>query len=329
MDLLEGEWNSLLESSASRVPFLRFNYQKIWWLTLGGGEWNQADLNLVAAYQDGKLAGIAPLFFSKNHEGRPALLLIGSIEVSDFLDVIVAPENLPNFMDGLLDFLSSGDLPAWEVLDWCNILEESPTLAVVEAAAKKKGWQFLSERLQCAPHIPLPGNWEDYLAGLDKKQRHEIRRKTRRLEESQLPYKFYSVEDPKELDSEIDAFFNLMVQDGQKANFLTPPMQDFMREVIRNAFDENSLQLAFLEIDGLKSAAYLNFTNQNRTYVYNSGLDRTWTEYSPGWVLLSYLIKNAIQKQVGYFDFMRGDEDYKYRFGGINRFVMRMVVERS
>jgi CelD/BcsL family acetyltransferase involved in cellulose biosynthesis len=326
--LLAGPWNALLEESASHVPFLRREYLLTWWKTLGGGEWQSADLLLIVASEGEKIVGIAPLFFSHNREGEPALLLVGSIEVSDYLDVIACPADLPDFVAGLLDFLTSPALPPWKVLDLYNLLESSQTLPALENAAARLGWSYTCERLQHSPHILLPGDWETYLAGIDKKQRHEIRRKMRRLEESGLPVRVYVVEDPATVEPEADAFLALMAQDPEKAAFLTLPMRAFMHDVIRCAFDAHCLQLAFLEISGEKAAAYLNFDYLNRIWVYNSGLDRKFNDYSPGWVLLGHLLKWANERHATDFDFMRGDEEYKYRFGAVDRFVVRASVRR-
>ena len=328
MKSMSEPWNTLLELSAIHVPFLRHEYQQVWWETKGGGEWKRAELSIVVAYQDEKIIGIAPLFFSRNREDEPALLIIGSIEVSDYLDMLVRPADLPGFMEGLFKFLDSEHLPAWKVLDCYNLLEDSPTITALEEAANYKGWKFDCQRLQHSPYIDLPGDWEVYLCGIDKKQRHEIRRKMRRLEESGQSVRIYVVEDKAAVEIEAEAFLNLMAQDPEKAAFLTPPMRDFMTRFIRCAFDTGCLQLAFIEVNGEKAAGYLNFNYLNRIWVYNSGMDRHFTEYSPGWVLLGYLLKWANEQHISEFDFMRGDEDYKYRFGAKDRFVVRATVRR-
>jgi CelD/BcsL family acetyltransferase involved in cellulose biosynthesis len=51
-------------------------------------------------------------------------------------------------------------------------------------------------------------------------------------------------------------------------------------------------------------------------------------ELSPGWVLLGYVLKWVNDHHYSEFDFMRGDEEYKYRFGAINRHVMRARLTR-
>ncbi len=325
---LRDEWNALLDESVSHVPFLRYDYIQTWWEHRGGGEWPQAELALVTARQNGSLIGIAPFFFTPVHDGHPALMLLGSIEISDYLDLLVRPADLSAFLDQLLPFLCQPGRPAWQTIDLYNLLDSSPTLPALEAAAKNHSLAYRQEQLQHSPYIPLPGDWETYLASIDKKQRHEIRRKMRRAETAEVPARWYIVTDDDSLDSEIDAFLAMMEQDEEKAAFLTPVMRQAMHDIIRCAFEEDCLLLAFMEVDGQKAAGYIMFDYLDRVWVYNSGFDRRFMEYSPGWVLLGYLLQWAIEHQRIEFDFMRGNEDYKYRFGAVDRFVMRAVLAR-
>jgi len=327
-DGLESEWNNLLAESAVHVPFLRYEYLQAWWSGRGGGEWPlEAQLAIVTAYQDGRLAGIAPLFHAPDYDGRPCLMLLGAVEISDYLDLIARPGDLDEFVSGLLAFLPTADLPAWDALELPNLLDSSPSLAALERAAHKQGWNYQAQQLQHSPYIPLPGDWETYLAGIDKKQRHEIRRKMRRAEEMPVPAQWYIVHETAGLDGEIEDFMNLMAQDPEKATFLTPTMRDQMRTITHCAFEQGCLHLSFLTVNGEKAAGYLSFDYLNRLWVYNSGLDRRFMEYSPGWVLLGYLLQWANENGYAEFDFMRGDEDYKYRFGAVDRFVMRVTLK--
>jgi hypothetical protein len=298
------------------------------------------ELVVVLARQDGRLAGVAPLFAAKNRDGDPALLLLGSIEISDYLDLIVHPVDLSDFLSGLLDFLDhsgpaglsvaapeAGTKP-WQTLDWQNLPEASPTLPALKAEAEKRGWTFIQEQTYHAPSIPLTGDFETYLSGIDKKQRHEVRRKMRRAEESGSAVRWYSVSDGAILDAEVDAFLVMMAEEPEKAKFLTEAMRRQMQLACRAAFENGWLQLAFLEVDGQKAAGYLNFDYLNRIWVYNSGIDRRFLELSPGWVLLGHLLQWANENKRTEFDFMRGGEDYKYRFGAVDHFVVRAKVTR-
>ncbi len=317
------EWNALVEEGISDVPFLRYEYLSSWWHTCGGGEWGQAELALISAREEGRLVGIAPLFLSV-HDGRPVLLLLGSIEISDYLDLIVRPADLSRFLSALLDYLETFRPADWRGLDWYNLPDVSPTLPALKADSAYRGWTCTEDIYHPTPTVVLPGNFEAYLASVDKKQRHEIRRKVRRAEDSGRGVRWHIVRDEATLDAEIDAFLTLMEMDESKAKFLSDVMRSQMRATIHTAFRHGWLWLAFLEIDGQKAAAALNFDYRNRLWGYNSGVDRRFMDLSPGWVLLAYVLEWAAENGRSEFDFMRGDEEYKYRFGALKRHVMRV-----
>lgn len=316
-------WNSLLKESVTDSPFMRHEYQAAWWVHRGGGEWQNAQLILISASEGDQLIGIAPLFLAE-YDGQRALLLNGSIEISDYLDVIVRKADHAQFISGLFDFLASQLADNWHGLDWYNIPDSSPTLAVIKEESAKRKWTHLEEMYRPTPRIALNVSFDEYLARIDKKQRHEIRRKMRRMEESGRARWYIS--DMQNPDAEIDAFINLMEHDENKAKFLTDPMRIQMRSIIHAAHQGGWLWLAFLEVDGQRAAAALNFDYNNKLWGYNAGVDRTFMELSPGWVLLSYILQWCCDNNRAEFDFMRGDEEYKYRFGAVNQFVMRSKV---
>jgi CelD/BcsL family acetyltransferase involved in cellulose biosynthesis len=333
-DFSEETWNALVEQSIADTPFSRYEYLSEWWKTLGGGEWRAGEdgsppiLVLISARENDQLIGIAPLFITE-YDGQRALMLVGSIEISDYLDLIVRAEDLPRFLSGLLDFLASLEADPWAGLDWYNLPVSSPTLGALKAESEKRGWAYHEEVYRPTPRIPLNGSFEEYLSRIDKKQRHEIRRKMRRAAESEKNVRFYIVDGTEDINSEINAFFDLMVHDPGKAEFLHPAMREQMTVTIQNAHAHGYLWLAFLEIDGARTAASLNFDYKNKLWGYNSGVSSEHRELSPGWVLLAHTIQWCCENGRYEFDFMRGDEEYKYRFGGVNKHVMRAKVIKS
>ncbi|MCE9645842.1 MAG: GNAT family N-acetyltransferase [Chloroflexi bacterium] len=316
-----------MKKSVSDTPFLRHEYQNTWWEHRGGGEWKDAELVLVSAREDGKLVGIAPLFVSQ-HDGQTALLLIGSIEISDYLDLIVPMEDHARFVTGLLDFLASSLTGSWHSLDWYNLPDSSPTLAALKAESARRGWTHHEEIYRPTPRIALNGDFDEYLERVEKKQRHEIRRKMRRAGESGRGVRWF-ISDMADVETEIDAFLGLMEQDQGKAGFLHEPMRNQMRAVIRSAHANGWLWLAFLEADGQRIAAALNFDYNNKLWGYNAGVNRDFMDLSPGWVLLGHILQWCCDNRRSEFDFMRGDEEYKYRFGAVNRYVMRSRLTRA
>ena len=87
------------------------------------------------------------------------------------------------------------------------------------------------------------------------------------------------------------------------------------------------MHLAFLTLDGQKAAGYLSFLAGRKLWVFNSGWNPTFSCCSPGWVLLAKIISWAIEQGLTEVDMMRGDEEYKYRLGGIDRHVISLKTQ--
>ena len=325
-ETLETEWNELLRRSAADTIFLTLEFQRTWWQCLGEG-----DLLILAVRDDdnGELVGIAPLFATTNPQGQRTLATVGCVEVADYLDLIVARGQENIVYAALVDYLTSPHAPAWDLLDLCNIHQDSPTLDVLPALAKARGWTVSTARDDVCPIVQLPGTWEEYLEMLGGKQRREIRRKLRRGG-GETAQNWYIVGPEHDLEAEVEEFLDLMAASApDKADFLTPRMRNFFRQLAHVAYNAGWLQLVFLEAGERRAAAYLNFIYANRVLVYNSGLDwRTFPKLGAGIILTAHCIRHAIERGREAFDFMQGDERYKYQFGGQDVEVRRLVVRR-
>ncbi len=327
-EALAGEWNELLYRSAANTIFLTLEYQRTWWRHLGEGE-----LLILAVRDDadGELVGIAPLFTTTNPQGQRALAIVGCVEVADYLDLIAARGREKAVYAALLDYLADFSSPrrggggGWDLLDLCNIHQDSPTLEMLPALAQAHGWAVSTARDDVCPIVRLPGTWEEYLEMLEGKQRREIRRKLRRAGNQMT---WYIVGPEHDLETEVEDFLELMAASTpDKADFLTPRMRDFFRQLARVTYDAGWLQLVFLKVGERKAAAYFNFIYDNRVLVYNSGLDwRTFPRLGAGIILTAHCIRHAIEHGREAFDFMQGDERYKYQFGGQNVEVRRLLV---
>ena len=89
-----------------------------------------------------------------------------------------------------------------------------------------------------------------------------------------------------------------------------------------------TFRLAFFRADGADVAGAIGFTFRDRFYLYNSAFDRDWRQLAPGMMLVAHLIEDAIEAGCEVFDMLKGDLEYKYRFGARPRPVKRLVVSR-
>jgi CelD/BcsL family acetyltransferase involved in cellulose biosynthesis len=195
--------------------------------------------------------------------------------------------------------------------------------------ARARGWDCHQAREDVCPVIDLPATWDEYLVTqLDKKKRHELRRKIRKAGR-EVEVHWYLVE-PINLDVGLQIFFELhRASDPEKDVFMTERMQGFFRDVATVAGNNGWLRLAVLRFDGHAVASYLCFDYRGDRLMYNSGFDvSTYGHLSPGIVLAGYLIDDAIERGLHRFDFLQGDERYKYDLGAQDTEVLRLLIRR-
>ncbi len=320
---LESEWNALLSRAPINHIFYTWEWQKTWWEAYQPGE-----LLILACREGNALRGIAPLFLTESPRGR-SLQIIGCVDVTDYLDFIVDGEHLSPVFGVFADYFAE-HRAEFDLLDFCNIPHNSPTQRILPALLKSRGFNTAVEQQEVCPVIDLPEDWRGYLSLLDKKQRHEVRRKLRRIQGSERSIDWYIVNGFHDLDEEVSQFVRLMAaSDPEKERFL----QDdgnlrFFKAIVPLLHERGWLQLNFLTVGAERAAAYINFVYGERVMVYNSGLDhQDYGDLSPGIVLLAYNIKYAIEQGFRYYDFLRGDEAYKYRMGGRDTAVLNIKAD--
>lgn len=324
-DELRDEWNGLVGRSVTNTIFLTHEWQTVWWSHLGEG-----DLFVIAVRNDdGALMGIAPLFRGVGSAGRRIMEFVGCFDVSDYLDIIADRAHVEEVCVAVMDTLAGGEIE-WDVLSLCNIPEASPTHALLAALAGERGYNVALEVEDVCPIVTLPASWEEYLATLNGKDRREVRRKIRKAGRT-ARVDWQLLRTPDEIDEHLDIFFDLHQKSHpDKAEFMDSEMKTFFRAMSRTLAEREWLELALLRFDGIAVAVTLSFDYDNEILLYNSGYEAEgyYASLSPGWILTAFHLESAIERGKRRFDFLRGDEDYKYRFGGKDTSVYRLTIEK-
>jgi CelD/BcsL family acetyltransferase involved in cellulose biosynthesis len=291
-------------------------------------------LHLLTVRDGGALLGIAPLFVlsepDKDGQPRRLLRLIGSVDASDYLDLIAMRGREREVFGAMLEALER--LHTWDVIDLWNVPETSPTRALLPELIAARGWSLLDEKQVVCPIIRLPAQFEEYVQSLDKKERHELRRKLRRAEatEGVAWYAITGQDHTHDLDEAAESFIALMMKSrSDKSDFMTDEMRRFFHQMIHATHTGGFLHLAFLEVDGVKAATYLSLDYNQKRLVFNSGLETEGLQsLSAGIVLAARIIEDAIQRGYTEFDFLRGDEKYKYQLGAKDTWIYHVRAER-
>ncbi len=329
LDGLKPVWNDLVQRSTANTPFSTWEWQTAWWAAYHPGS-----LWIVTCENDaGKLVGAAPCFIEEADSGKRTLRFIGHVDVTDYMNLIVDTDEQEVVYQQLAAYLCEQHDTAFDAIGLANIPEDSPTYTHFPDVLREQGFEVNFEENDVAPLIHLPQSYDAYLKDiLDSKQRKEAKRKMRRAEGGEYEVAWYIVGPNHDLAEESERFLKLMASaDAEKAEFLQNEQHvDFFNRIVPLANDAGWLQLMFLTIDGTACAAYFNFDYNNRIYVYNSGLDPdNYGALSPGIVLTQYAIQHAIEQGRAVFDFLRGNETYKYLMGGSDTHVYQLNAAKN
>ncbi len=313
---LRRQWNDLLDRSSHPGIFLTHEWLFSWWETFGGHN----RLYVLLCYEHThELAGILPAYIkTKGIVPRVrALRFLGSEEVtSDFLTCIAAQGREREVYDAVLDYLL-GRKELWNVLEFTGMESGKPFAEYLEArCGPTASAVFRAAHVKC-PYIALPGSWEEFLGSLSFKARKKTRYYRNALAKKG-EVGLFTLRNEHELDGALDDVARLhgdtMERKGWKEKFSSGKYRDFYKKTCERLLSLGRLELNFLLVDGTRVAFLNSFKYRNRFYAYHTGFDMTWRDYSVGFVLLGLLIERAISEGCTHFEFLRGDQKYKYEW---------------
>jgi CelD/BcsL family acetyltransferase involved in cellulose biosynthesis len=284
--------------------FVLPDWMRVWWQVFGAG--NELFIRTV---KDGDLIiGIAPLM---KKDGTACF--IGGTDVCDYNDFVTVPGREKDFFNTLLDDLKKCNIIN---LDLAHVRPDSTVLKSLAVVAEDRGYSVSTTKEDVSVEMELPATFDAYIEILDTKQRHEVRRKMRRLtEEGKIEYRF--IAQGGELASAMNTFYKMFVESRQdKAVFLTEKMKSYFNLLTATMAGNGLLRLGVLELDNKPVAEVMCFDYNNCIYLYNSGYDPQYVSLSAGLLSKVYAIKDSIENGKQRFDFLKGAETYKYRLGG-------------
>lgn len=193
------------------------------------------------------------------------------------------------------------------------------SVAALTASLASNGLDFEVESDGATAVLALESN--DYLDQLSKKQRHETRRKRRRFVDV---YGEPSLVVARGDDHAVGEFIDIHRKtDGDKGSFMTPEMEGFFRRLGKQA----GWEIVELRTAGHLFASLFGYREADCYYLYNSGYDPEYREVSPGVVVLAELIQQLAKEGCMRFDFLKGDEVYKFRLGAAPRPLSKIVLQ--
>jgi CelD/BcsL family acetyltransferase involved in cellulose biosynthesis len=328
-DALEGlrtEWDELVERSERAGVYQTWEWNEAWWRHFKRGK----RLRVLQVRQGGELVGIAPLYVSR-HLGTPLrrLAFLGT-GAADYMDVIAPDDRAAEVCSAVLRHLTAS-----RGYDLADLQQMAPTAHLREEiehrgkAGSRRHHAVI--RQEPCPYMELAPTWDEVAAKLGKKMRSNLSYYDRHIAKS-----FESVEsrlaEPQELEEAMSALFDLH-QKRWNARLLpgvlgSAKTQQFHLEVARRFAERGWLRLHLVRLEGRTVAVLYCYSYRGRYYYYLGGFAPDLGKYSLGTVQTMHAIKQAISERCAEFDFLRGDEPYKYRWMPQERFNARLLLRR-
>ena len=315
-DALAQEWSALAEDAPVSI-FQTYEWLRTWWTYFG----NRRSLWIHLFRYDGRLVGIAPLFVDRERIlgvplARHAQFL--GCGLSDYTDMIILPGYEQSVLESFARHLTT-TTEDWDVLDLEDINEQSAAARFLPAILRNQQIDVYQYRGNVCPYVALPEKAENLVTELSPTARYNFRRKFRSLQSQfKAEIEFFR----SESDDLTRAVTEFSFIHGERWKSLGFPSafdnerhRAFHVEIATKFARRDWLRMFFLNVDGMPVAVTFCFNYHKRIYMYQSNAHASDAvmRCSPGFLVRSVAMVEGIAEGMRVFDFLRGDEAYKYR----------------
>jgi CelD/BcsL family acetyltransferase involved in cellulose biosynthesis len=332
---LANKWNNILSQSESDSIFLTWEWVFNWWQVYGVGKELRV-LVLRDQDEDEDIVAIAPFYVrTKKILGGLSIneirfLGTGEDVSPDYLDFIIKKGFENEAINAFIKYLAVKN--GWHVVNLTDMLSTSFTVKILQkVAADNRLMVESSERATC-PYIQLLPDWEEYIGGLSKNMRYNIKRRMRNLEKD-FKTRYFVWQDIEGLEYAMERLSFLhnkrWNQKGGKHGFSSKEYNAFHQAVAREFGMKGWLQLSCLELDGEIVGILYDYRYRNKIYYYQGGFDPSLYKYSLGLVLRAYVIQRAIENGIKEIDLLKGAHEYKYMWTEHDRHTINLMIGRN
>lgn len=305
-------WSALAEQRQPPSIFLTPE-----WIAVARAHERSTPVTLAIGQPIGGIAALA-------READGTITFAGG-QLTDEQDVVAPPGQETAVATAVARWIAAQRPPAirLEYLPWGEPCRQAVTETLTTA-----GYTVRVAQQVVSPLLALPASFDEYVQSLGKKERHELRRKIRRLEHAGAARFRFAAD--SERAAVLDRFFALhRLSRGEKADFMTPPVEAFFRDVADALGPIGRLRLGVLSFDGADAAVLFGFSLGPVIALYNAAYDPGLASLSVGIVSHAWAVREAIAAGFTTYDLLRGNEPYKYDLGARDRWLWRLDAVRA
>ncbi|MGA8025708.1 MAG: GNAT family N-acetyltransferase [Bryobacteraceae bacterium] len=314
---IQNEWSSFIGTMKGATPFQLPQWLLTWWSHFGSGR-----LRVLVFSNDGAIAAIIP-FFRHEWNGRRQMTLIGS-GVSDYLEPAISPEHLPEVLDGLRAHLEADS--EWDICDWQDLSGDTP----LKRLEFKRGIAASFRDDTPCSEIRLAGSFEEFWRKRPKQLRQNCRRDKARAEMAgSLEFATGKRNHTELLEELIDLHAARWQRRGETGVIAANGSAEFLRDIVAEFSRRHILQFFSLTFQDRIAAIILTFVYSNTSFFYLSGFDPAHETFGFGRMLLHHALRHCFDAKYDSWNFLRGEEPYKFSWGAQRIPKCRIIVTRA
>ena len=208
----------------------------------------------------------------------------------------------------------------WDAIELGNVDSDDEAITNLVARMHGAGCSVSESAADSYWAVDLPATWDEYLAGISKSHRKQLRQLERRVLDGDR-VTWHRVQTEEDLKNAWNVLVDLHQRRrqslGERGCFASQAFHDFHHEVAQRLLQKNQLRVSWLELDGAPAAAEYHVADGTTTYAYQGGVDPNRLSEEPGRLSTIRCMQQAIAERHIRVDFLRGDEPYKAHWRAI------------
>ncbi|MGH7736977.1 MAG: GNAT family N-acetyltransferase [Candidatus Tyrphobacter sp.] len=310
---IRGEYEKAYASDPWRSVFVSWSWMSAYFRAM------RRRWTLLVARDEGVACGFCLLIEGGLRIGPARIyreLALGAYPTADYTSIVVDPRREDVVLRAFGEAIGAME---WDVLRASNVRD--PRVARLIAIAGV-GCEVAELQQNPAHFVALPASWPEYVQRLNGGRRY-VARRYRTWREARLT---------EATDENVDSYIETLLELHQRRwNTNIATARRTYGRLFREAYGTGCCRIAVLwSADERPLAAQAAFTDAERRSwgVYMLAYDNERPKGSPGIGMLAKGLELAIEQGYSEYDFLRGEEPYKSRFGTELRMLENFVAAR-
>lgn len=309
-------WNTLLDASRSESFFLKWEWMYTFWDSI---DKQATELQVWLCHDGSRLVGIAPLYSYKTAFLKVPvrkLAFLGDRVASDYLDVFAAPGYEDRCCGEVMRILRYDSPVTYDILELDGLCTDSNLYRYLSVGDDAGKGMYLLPRFDC-PRTILDTSFNDYMLRLSASTRYSLGRMGRKFKRQ---FGEIAIEhlDVKKNPHMLGVLFDLHRKRWGALKGKRSTFSGAFRELFNNRLvarlDEGDGFFSCMNVDDDPVSILYIFVYKNNAFFYQNGWNPEYASYGVGLLNILQALRHAIDTGFKSFDFLRGEEAYKYKF---------------